>query len=318
MVSKTEINKKTIMDIKNGVGPSKVFVKNTEKTYSYLIDFLVEKFPQIPKEEWVKRMDQGLVLDEEGIPQDSQAPCQENTFIYYYRSIEIEESIPFQELIIYEDDHLLIADKPHFLPVTPAGHYLQETLLVRLKNKTGIRDLTPIHRIDRETAGLVAFSKRVQDRNLYQVLFRERQIKKTYEAIAPYQEHLKDQFPIERISRIEESDIFIQMQEVPGEPNSDTVIQLLEVSKPWAKYQLELGTGKKHQLRVHMNALGMPIKYDKIYPNIVPQPKMGKDFSEPLQLLAKQLSFNDPVTQLQHHFQSRFYLKLGAYTSENF
>ena len=310
MVSKTEINKKTIMDIKNGVGPSKVFVKNTEKTYTYLIDFLVEKFPQIPKEEWVKRMDQGLVLDEEGLPQDSQALCQENTFIYYYRIIEVEESIPFQELIIYEDDHLLIADKPHFLPVTPAGHYLQETLLVRLKNKTGIKDLTPIHRIDRETAGLVAFSKRAQDRNLYQVLFRERQIKKSYEAIAPYQEHLKDQFPIKRNSRIEESDIFIQMQEVTGEPNSDTVIQLLAVNKPWARYQLELGTGKKHQLRVHMNALGMPIKNDKIYPNIVPQPKMGKDFSEPLQLLAKHLSFRDPVTQLVHEFKSSFVLSL--------
>ncbi len=218
------------MDIKNGVGPSKVFIKNTEKAYTYLIDFLVEKFPQIPKEEWVKRMDQGLVLDEEGIPQSTSDQCRTNAFIYYYRSIEVEESIPFQELIVYEDEHLLIADKPHFLPVTPAGHYLQETLLVRLKNKTGIKDLTPIHRIDRETAGLVAFSKKAQDRNLYQVLFRERQIQKTYEAIAPYQEHLKDQFPIERMSRIEESDIFIQMQEVSGEANSDTVIQLLEVS----------------------------------------------------------------------------------------
>jgi len=298
------------MDIKNGVGPSKVFIKNTENAHAYLIDFLVEKFPQIPKEEWLRRMDQGLVLDEEGIPQSASDQCRTNAFIYYYRSIEIEESIPFQELIVYEDEHLLIADKPHFLPVTPVGHYLQETLLVRLKNKTCIKDLTPIHRIDRETAGLVAFSKKAQDRNLYQVLFRERQIKKTYEAIAPYQEHLKDQFPIERVSRIEESDIFIQMQEVSGEPNSDTVIQLLEVSKPWARYQLELGTGKKHQLRVHMNALGMPIKHDKIYPNIIAQPKMGKDFSEPLQLLAKQLSFKDPVTQVEHEFQSSFVLSL--------
>jgi tRNA pseudouridine32 synthase / 23S rRNA pseudouridine746 synthase len=298
MVSKIE-KIPTIMDIKNGVGPSKVFIKNTEKAHTYLIDFLLEKFPQIPKEEWVKRMDQGLVLDEEGIPLSPSDPCRTNTFIYYYRSIEVEESIPFQELIVYEDEHLLIADKPHFLPVTPAGHYLQETLLVRLKNKTGIKDLTPIHRIDRETAGLVAFSKKAQDRNLYQILFRERQIKKTYEAIAPYQEHLK-----------EESDIFIQMQEVSGTPNSHTVIQLLEVSKPWARYQLELGTGKKHQLRVHMNALGVPIKHDKIYPNIITQAKIGKDFSEPLQLLAKQLSFKDPVTQLEHHFQSSFVLSL--------
>jgi tRNA pseudouridine32 synthase/23S rRNA pseudouridine746 synthase len=298
------------MEIKNGVGPSKVFITNAEKSYTYLIDFLIEKFPQIPKEEWVKRMDQGLVLNEEGIPQSKSDQCRTNTFIYYYRNIEVEESIPFQELIVYEDEHLLIADKPHFLPVTPAGQYLQETLLIRLKNKTGIKDLTPIHRIDRETAGLVVFSKRIEDRNLYQSLFRDRQIKKTYEAIAPYQDHLKNQFPLKRISRIEESDIFIQMQEVPGVANSDTVIHLLEVNKPWARYQLELGTGKKHQLRVHMNALGMPIKHDKIYPNIVPQPKMGKDFSEPLQLLAKQLTFRDPVTQLDHDFQSCFCLNL--------
>ena len=302
------------MDIKNGVGPSKVFVNNTGKSYVYLIDFLTEKFPQISKSEWVARMDQGLVLDEAGTPQSSQALCLNNAFIYYYRSLESEEVIPFQEMIVYEDDHLLIADKPHFLPVTPAGHYLQETLLIRLKNKTGLHDLTPIHRIDRETAGLVAFSKRVEDRNRYQSLLRDRKIKKSYEAIAPYQEHLKDQFPIERISRIEESDIFIQMQEVPGEPNSDSIIYLLEVSEPWAKYRLELGSGKKHQLRVHMHALGMPIKNDKIYPNIIQQPAAGKDYSEPLQLLAKQLSFRDPVTQLEHDFQSHFYLNLSDFS----
>lgn len=302
------------MDIKNGVGPSKVFVNNTGKSYVYLIDFLTEKFPQISKSEWVARMDQGLVLDEAGTPQSSQALCLNNAFIYYYRSLESEEVIPFQEMIVYEDDHLLIADKPHFLPVTPAGHYLQETLLIRLKNKTGLHDLAPIHRIDRETAGLVAFSKRVEDRNHYQSLLRDRKIKKSYEAIAPYQEHLKDQFPIERISRIEESDIFIQMQEVPGEPNSDSIIHLLEVSEPWAKYRLELGSGKKHQLRVHMHALGMPIKNDKIYPNIIQQPAAGKDYSEPLQLLAKQLSFRDPMTQLEHHFQSHFYLNLSDFS----
>jgi tRNA pseudouridine32 synthase/23S rRNA pseudouridine746 synthase len=302
------------MDIKNGVGPSKVFVNNTGKSYVYLIDFLTEKFPKISNSEWVARMNQGLVLDEAGTPQSSQALCLNNAFIYYYRSLESEEVIPFQEMIIYEDDHLLIADKPHFLPVTPAGHYLQETLLIRLKNKTGLQDLTPIHRIDRETAGLVAFSKRVEDRSRYQSLLRDRKIKKSYEAIAPYQEHLKDQFPIERISRIEESDIFIQMQEVPGEPNSDSIIYLLEVSEPWAKYRLELGSGKKHQLRVHMHALGMPIKNDKIYPNIIQQPVAGKDYSEPLQLLAKQLSFRDPVTQLEHDFQSHFYLNLSDFS----
>jgi tRNA pseudouridine32 synthase/23S rRNA pseudouridine746 synthase len=156
----------------------------------------------------------------------------------------------------------------------------------------------------------VAFSKKAQDRNLYQVLFRERQIKKTYEAIAPYQEHLKDQFPIERMRRIEESDIFIQMQEVSGEPNSDTVIQLLEVSKPWARYQLELGTGKKHQLRVHMNALGMPIQNDQRFPELKPHKRQGQAYSKPLQLVARQLSFVDPITRQQRDFHSSFTVSL--------
>ncbi|MFM6961718.1 MAG: pseudouridine synthase [Polynucleobacter victoriensis] len=264
----------------------------------------MDKFPALQRDEWVSRFNDGLIFDSDGLTLSVTSQYLVGTFVYYFRRVESEEQIPFNETIVYQDDYLLIADKPHFLPVTPGGHYLQETLLVRLKKSTGIETLSPIHRIDRETAGLVAFSKRASDRNAYQALFRDRLVEKTYQAIAPYQEDLQSRFPIHYQSRIEESSVFIQMHEVAGEPNSDTWIDIEEVSGSWAKYSLKLGTGRKHQLRVHMSALGIPIKNDQIYPVLQPHVMSNKDFTQPLQLLAKELSFVDPISGLKHHFFS--------------
>lgn len=298
------------MNNKSGISPSKVFLPHDDQNHQTVLDFLIHQFPAISKDEWESRLNDGLVFDADRTTLDVSSPYQSNSFIYYFKRIESEEVIPFKEQIIYQDDHLLIADKPHFLPVTPGGHYLEETLLVRLKKLTGLETLSPIHRIDRETAGLVAFSKLPEDRNAYQALFRDRAVKKVYEAIAPYRDDLKNQFPIRYQSRIEESDVFIQMREVPGEPNSESAIDLIEVNGSWAKYQLILGTGKKHQLRIHMSALGLPIKYDQIYPVLKPHVVTGKDFTQPLQLLAKELSFVDPVTGHDHCFLSQQALQL--------
>lgn len=293
-----------------GISPSKVFLPQKGQEFSFVLDFLMHQFPAIPKDEWVSRFHDGLISNAEGLILDVSAVYEAGTFVYYFKRVKSEEVIPFQEIILYQDDHLLIADKPHFLPVTPGGQYIEQTLLTRLKRSTGIDALSPIHRIDRETAGLVAFSKRPEDRNAYQALFREKAVTKVYEAIAAYREDLSYQFPIHHYSRIEESDAFMQMHEVTGEPNSDSLIELLEVKGAWAKYQLELGTGKKHQLRVHMSALGMPIKNDQIYPVLKPHVISNKDFTQPLQLLAKALSFKDPVTQIEHHFFSQQRLHL--------
>ena len=298
------------MEINNGISPSKVFISGHEKSYAYLIEFLVARFPSISKEEWLARMSYGLVLSEEGIPFFQDSPCPLNTHIYYYRRVDREEAIPFEEAILYQDDHLLIADKPHFLPVTPGGHYLKETLLVRLKNKTGISELSPIHRIDRETAGLVAFSLKRESRGLYQALFRDRKVHKFYEAIAPYVSGLAKQLPMRYKSKIEESDVFIKMHEVPGEPNSDSFIELIEKKGDWARYSLKLESGKKHQLRLHMSALGIPIKGDRIYPDLKPHVVFGQNFEEPLQLLAKSLAFVDPLSGLEHQFISHQKLHL--------
>jgi tRNA pseudouridine32 synthase / 23S rRNA pseudouridine746 synthase len=187
---------------------------------------------------------------------------------------------------------------------------VQETLLVRLKNRTGLADLTPMHRIDRDTAGLVMFCVRAQDRDAYAKLFRERKLHKTYECIAPFSPEIR--FPLVRKTRLIESpDSFMQMAETQGEPNSETRIELIErmgEQGQWARYSLQPITGKRHQLRVHMHGLGLPIIGDGIYPTLTPE-TAEPDYSQALQLLAKELVFVDPVTGLSHHFTSRLSLK---------
>ena len=287
-----------------GVSSSRVYVP-TSQTYTNLLDFFVSNFPHIEPSEWVARFKEGLVMTAEGQPVVALDAYQPNTHLLYFRRLVREPNIPFEEEILYQDEHLLVADKPHFLPVTPSGLYLHQTLLNRLKQKTGLQTLSPIHRIDRDTAGLVLFSVQAQERAQYQNLFRDRAVTKVYEVVAAYSEELEEKLPMTYRSRLEESVHFLQMIEVLGEPNADTYIELIEVMKPWAKYRLTPGSGKKHQLRCHLNALGIPIKYDQIYPILTPYQKYDLDFSKPLQLLAKQIIFKDPVTGADRSFRSQ-------------
>ena len=288
----------------DGISSSRVYLPRGQEYHS-LLDFFVATFPHIDRAEWLTRFSEGLVLTPDGQVVAADDAYRPDTHLLYFRRLGLEPDIPFIEEIIYQDDHILVADKPHFLPVTPGGLYLQQTLLYRLKKRTGIQSLSPIHRIDRDTAGLVVFSVRPVDRARYQNLFRDRAVKKIYEAIAPYDEDVAKQLPMTYRSRIEESDHFLQMQEVNGEPNTDTYIEVLEVKRPWARYRLTPGSGKKHQLRCHLNALGIPIVGDQIYPVLTPYQEYDLDFTKQLQLLAKEVAFKDPVTGNCHQFFTR-------------
>lgn len=286
-----------------GISSSRVYLP-AGLSYANLLDFFVGHFPHIEPDEWSARFHEGLVMTVDGASVAADDPYLPNTHLLYFRRLAREPNIPFEEQIIFQDDHILVADKPHFLPVTPSGLYLQQTLLNRLKRRTGLQTLSPIHRIDRDTAGLVIFSLRVEERAAYQNLFRDRAVRKIYEAIAPYSEELASKLPLRYQSRLEESEHFLQMREVDGFPNADTYLELIEVAKPWAKYRLTPGSGKKHQLRCHLNALGIPIKQDQIYPHLTPYQEYELDFSQPLQLLAKELAFTDPITQELRSFVS--------------
>ncbi len=287
-----------------GVSSSKVFLPAGQEP-ACLLDFFISNFPHIDKGEWEARFEEGLVFNQEGEALAAGDAYLPNTHLLYFRRLAREPEIPFEEAILFQDEHILVADKPHFLPVTPSGLYLHQTLLNRLKKKTGIQNLSPIHRIDRDTAGLVIFSVNPQERAQYQNLFRDRAVKKVYEAIAPYSEGLAAKLPMTYESRLEESEHFLQMQEVEGVANTDTLIELLEIKKPWAKYRLIPGSGKKHQLRCHLNSLDIPIQHDQIYPVLTPYQEYDLDFSKPLQLLAKEISFKDPVSGEERFFMSQ-------------
>ena len=287
-----------------GVSSSRVYLPASE-SYPTLLDFFMANFPHIEPSEWSARFSEGLVMTTDGQPVAPSDAYQPNAHLLYFRRLAREPEIPFEEEILYQDEHILVADKPHFLPVTPSGLYLHQTLLNRLKKKTGLQHLSPIHRIDRDTAGLVIFCIQPNERAHYQNLFRDRAVTKVYEVVAPYSEELSAKLPMMYQSRLEESEHFLQMREVAGEPNADTYIELIEVVKPWAKYRLTPGSGKKHQLRCHLNALGIAIKFDQIYPVLTPYQEYDLDFSKPLQLLAKEITFVDPVTGENRSFVSR-------------
>jgi tRNA pseudouridine32 synthase/23S rRNA pseudouridine746 synthase len=294
-----------------GVSASRVYLP-AGVTHSTLLDFFITHFPHIGADEWLARFAQGLVITQDAEAVAAHDAYLPNIHLFYFRRLAREPEIPFEEHILYQDDHILVADKPHFLPVTPSGLYLHQTLLNRLKKKTGIQTLSPIHRIDRDTAGLVVFSINPLERARYQNLFRDRVVKKVYEAIAPYSEDLIHRLPLTYQSRLEESDHFLQMQEVEGKSNADTYIELIEMMDPWAKYRLIPGSGKKHQLRCHLNALGVPILHDQIYPILTPYQEYDLDLSKPLQLLAKEIHFTDPITAQERVFVSQKALDFAA------
>lgn len=269
-----------------------------------ILECLSLRFPGITAEAWISRMEKGRVVDENGTRLNPGSLCRTGGYIYYYRELEEETRIPFEESVLYRDDHILIADKPHFLPVVPSGRYLHETLLVRLKQKLMLDHLVPLHRIDRETAGLVIFSHNLESRGRYASLFRERKVRKIYEAIAPYASGL--QFPLERSSRIVGGKPFFRMDEAEGPVNAQTRISVMETRGEISLYKLEPFTGKKHQLRLHMAALGIPILNDRIYP--VTLPPAEDDFSLPLKLVARSVAFPDPLTGQPMLFESRIEL----------
>lgn len=278
-----------------------------------LLDGLCVRFPQVDRQQWAARMTSGRVLDASGSPLGVDAPYRVGQVIHYFREVEDEPRIPFEETIVHADPHLVVADKPHFLPVAPTGIYVRETLLTRLMRKLDNPDLVPLHRIDRGTAGLVLFSANPATRAAYQGLFRERHIDKEYEALAPAITGVT--WPLLRESRLAGGEPFFRMQEVDGPANATSWIERIEpadageggasdmrqAGQLW-RYRLRPMTGRKHQLRVHMAALGAPILNDRAYPLLLPEEP--DDYAQPLQLLARTLKFQDPINGLQRHFTS--------------
>jgi tRNA pseudouridine32 synthase/23S rRNA pseudouridine746 synthase len=282
---------------RDGVGPS--VVRLPAGDWPTILAFLVERFPHVDAASWRARMERGLVCDESGTALDESSPYRAGLRVQYYRELAHEPVIAEVETILFQDEHLLVADKPHFLVVAPSGRYARETLLARLRLRTGLEDLAPLHRLDRDTAGVVAFSTNLATRSQYQALLRTHRADKIYEAVAPALPDLS--FPLVRRSRLVPGEPFFRMRETDGEPNSETTIEAAERRGDAWLYRLRPRTGKTHQLRVHLAALGAPIVNDVLYPQLRDE---AQDISRPLQLLARELAFDDPITGARRMFRS--------------
>ncbi|MEV5915348.1 RluA family pseudouridine synthase [Streptomyces chartreusis] len=256
-------------------------------------------------------LDAGLIVDAAGRPVTRDTAYVPGMYVWFHRQLPDEERVPFAIDVVYRDDHLVVADKPHFLATTPRGSHVAETALARLRRELGIPTLGAAHRLDRLTAGLVMFTVRPEERGFYQSLFRDKRVAKEYEAVARYEPALD--LPRTVRSRIVKERGVMAAREVEGEPNAVSRVELLEHHNGLARYRLRPSTGQTHQLRVHMSALGVPILGDPLYP-VVTDPVADGDFRRPLQLLARVLEFTDPVTGHKHRFvSSRLLQALSSY-----
>lgn len=304
------------LPVRDGVGPTRLRVPSTGP-WATIAEYTVARFGHIDADALYRRFDHGEILRADGSAVSRRTPLGADEFVWYYRQVPDEEPIPFEEEILYADDDLVVIDKPHFLPTTPGGRYLRESALVRLRTRLNNPDLTPIHRLDRATAGVVMFSARPETRGAYQSLFEKRQVTKVYESISALPREWNPDAPelsghavpvvyrnhIE--SRRGESRVIV---DDTREPNSETVVEVRGVGMSASGRAvlhtiLRPHTGRMHQLRVHLAALGIPILGDRWYPDLLPEEP--DDHSLPLQLLARELEFIDPLTGALRRFVTR-------------
>ncbi|GAA4660863.1 pseudouridine synthase [Arthrobacter cryoconiti] len=303
---------KSPLPVRDGVNATRMRMPE-DGPWATAMEYVLDKFGHVDPEGIVSRFERGEVKALGGETLTPQTPLNEHLFIWYYRELPVEKRLPVELTVLHQDEDLVVVDKPHFLPTTPGGMYVQESALVRLRVLLDAPDLIPIHRLDRMTAGVLLFSANPQTRGKYQLLFEKRRIQKSYRAVAPVRQELE--FPLEISSRMIKSRTYLLAQEVTGEPNAHTRIELLDTRTDpdsgltLGFYNLQPHTGKTHQLRVHLASLGIGILNDSFYPVLHEQ--APDDYSKPLQLLAHSISFTDPLTGKAASYSSK--RKLSAF-----
>ncbi|MGH3725255.1 MAG: pseudouridine synthase [Mycobacterium sp.] len=280
------------LPVRDGLGPARIRLRESGR----VVDELVSRFGSAAAE----KVARGEVVDAAGAPITTDMHLRAGTVVYTYRELTVEVPVPFAIDVLHWDENVLVVDKPHFLSTMPRGQHVTETALVRLRKMLDLPELAPAHRLDRLTAGVLLFTVRREVRSAYQSLFAERQVFKTYEALAPVHPSLA--LPATLRSRIIKRRSILQAVEEPGQVNAETRVELVGQDGSLGRYRLTPSTGQTHQLRVHMNSRGIPIVNDPLYPEVI-EVAPG-DFTHPLRLVARSLAFRDPLTGKDVRYES--------------
>ena len=294
--------------------PSRLHLPKLASPPATIFAFLVGRFPNVSALAWRERIARRLVTTEDGTVVREDTPYRHGIMVLYRREVPGEPATREAEEIVHRDDEILVADKPHGMPVTPAGDHVERSLLFRLQRSTGVEELAPMHRLDRETAGIVLFAIKRFSRRHYHRLFAERTIEREYLALARCAAVPGcTRWRIE--NRMASGDPWYRQTIVDGPANTITEIELLESDNGIGLFRLRPESGKKHQLRVHMASVGFPIIGDRLYPEL----REAVDGEPPLQLLARKLSFTDPLTREHRTFESgrRLLLQFDANPNHN-
>jgi tRNA pseudouridine32 synthase/23S rRNA pseudouridine746 synthase len=284
--------------------PSRLYLPKFDAAPQTIFEYLLARFPQIDAAIWRARVSQGLVTLSDGTTLREDSPYRHGLSVFYRKEVASEPPAPEEPRIIYRDDDILVVDKPHGMPVTPSGQHVERSLFVHLQRRTGLPDLAPIHRLDRETAGLVLFAIKQAARADYHRLFAEGNVEREYVAVAHTTSPVdKTHWCIE--NRMERGEPWFRQRIVEGPANAITEIELIELRQGFGRFRLFPKTGRKHQLRVHMASIGCPIVGDPFYP-IITEKREG---DPPLQLIARRLAFIDPMTGAARGFISKRGLK---------
>jgi tRNA pseudouridine32 synthase/23S rRNA pseudouridine746 synthase len=238
----------------------------------------------------------GEVVDSHGAVIDASTELPPGAHVFLYRDLPDEVPVPHPIPVLHRDDNILVVDKPHFLATMPRGSHVMQTALVRLRRELDLPELSPAHRLDRLTAGVLLFTCRRGVRGAYQTLFARGEVTKTYLAHSSVEPGLAG--PQEISNRIIKRRGVLQASVEPGEPNARTLIEPLG----GGSYRLTPRTGRTHQLRVHMAGLGVPIDNDPLYPEVIDVD--AGDFTRPLRLVAQRLEFTDPISGERRSFDS--------------